>query len=84
LALLEAVLRSGVLKQKYASQADPRLLEEMRALALEQGRKFESVMEDAMRLYLEDARGQKPRQRVLASLRASIERNRRLAELLAK
>jgi tRNA isopentenyl-2-thiomethyl-A-37 hydroxylase MiaE len=71
-------------KKKYASQADPELLEQMRLIAREQGRQFQAVMEDAMRRYVEQVRGAEPRDRVLAHFRASVERNRRLGELLAK
>jgi hypothetical protein len=75
---------AGMSKKKYASQADAGLLDEMRGIAREQGRQFQAVMEDAMRQYVEAVRGTEPRGRVLAHLRASIERNRRLGELLAK
>jgi hypothetical protein len=71
-------------RQKYASQADPELLEAMRAVAKEEGRQFQAVMEDAMREYIERRNNASPREHVMAHLRASIERNRRLGELLAK
>ena len=70
-------------RQKYASQADPRLLDAMRQVAQEEGRQFQAVMEDAMREYLERRQNASPRERVLVYLRASIEKNRRLGELLA-
>ncbi len=71
-------------RQKYASQADPKLLEAMRAASREEGRQFQAVMEDAMRDYLERRKDASPREHVMAHLRASIEKNRRLGELLAK
>lgn len=71
-------------RQKYASQADPELLEAMRAVAREEGRQFQAVMEDAMRDYLERRKDASPREHVMAHLRASIEKNRRLGELLAQ
>lgn len=71
-------------RQKYASQADPELLSAMRDAAKTEGRQFQAVMEDAMRDYLERRNSAIPRERVLAHLRASIEKNRRLGELLTK
>jgi len=41
-------------------------------------------MEDAMRDYLERRNNASPREHVIAHLRASIEKNRRLGELLAQ
>ena len=70
--------------QKYARQADPELLEAMREVAKEEGRQFQAVMEDAMRDYLERRNNASPRAHVMAHLRTSIEKNRRLGELLAK
>jgi len=71
-------------RQKYASQADPKLLTAMRQVAKEEGRQFQAVMEDAMRDYLERRNNASPREHVIAHLRASIEKNRRLGELLAQ
>lgn len=70
-------------RQKYASQADPKLLTAMKQVAKEDGRQFQAVMEDAMRDYLERRNNASPREHVMAHLRASIEKNRRLGELLA-
>lgn len=71
-------------RQKYASQADPELLNAMRRVAQEEGRQFQAVMEDAMRDYLERRNNASPREHVMAHLRTSIEKNRRLGELLAQ
>ena len=71
-------------RQKYASQADTELLTAMRQLAREEGRQFQTVMEEAMREYIERRKNASPRERVMAHFRASVEKNRRLGELLAK
>ena len=71
-------------RQKYASQANPDLLNAMRQVAQEEGRQFQAVMEDAMRDFLERRQNASPREHVMAHLRTSIEKNRRLGELLAK
>lgn len=71
-------------RQKFASQADAELLERLRAVARAEGRHFQAVLEDAIRDYLDRRDAESPRARVLARLRDSIERNRRLGELLSK
>ena len=71
-------------RQKFSSQAAPELLAAMRQAAQEEGRLFQAVLEDAMRGYLESKVQPKVRPEVMAHARASIERNRRLGELLAQ
>lgn len=71
-------------RKKFSSQADPEVLQALRAIAREEGRQFQAVLEDAMREYVEQRRSNKPRPAAMAHFRASVERNRRLGELLAK
>ena len=71
-------------RQKFSSQADPVLLAGMREIAQAEGRQFQVVLEDAMRSYLESKAQTKVRPEFMAHLRDSIERNRRLYELLAQ
>ncbi|MCY4437482.1 MAG: hypothetical protein OXE05_09155 [Chloroflexi bacterium] len=70
--------------QKFSSQADSELLAALRAIAKQDGRHFHAILEDAMRDYIEARRQDKPRTAVMAHFRASLEKNRRLGELLAK
>ena len=71
-------------REKFSSQASPELLAEVRKIARDDGRHFQSVLEDALREYIESRQGQKVRPEVMAHYRASVERNRLLAELLAQ
>ena len=71
-------------REKFSSQATPELLAAMREIARSDGRHFQSVLEDAMTAYIETRARQKVRPEVMAHYRASVERNRLLAELLAK
>ena len=71
-------------REKFSSQAAPELLESMRQIARKEGRFFQAVLEDAMRQYLENKIQSNVRPEVMAHYRASLERNRRLAELLAQ
>ncbi len=69
---------------KFSSQADPELLTAMRQIARNDGRHFQAVLEDAMGHYIESRARQKVRPEVMAHYRASVEKNRLLAELLAQ
>ena len=71
-------------REKFSSQAAPELLTKMREIAQSDGRHFQSVLEDAMSDYIESRDRQKVRPNVMAHYRASVEKNRRLAELLAQ
>ena len=57
---------------------------ELRAIAQEEGRQFQAVLEQAVREFVERQRSATPRARVMAHFQASVEKNRRLGELLAQ
>ena len=71
-------------REKFSSQASPDLLADMRKVARDEGRHFQSVLEDAMREYLDNRTQHNVRPEVMAHFHASLERNRRLYELLAQ
>lgn len=71
-------------REKFSSQASPELLAGMREIARREGRQFQAVLEDAMSVYIESKDREKVRPEVMAHFRASVERNRRLGELLAQ
>ncbi len=73
-----------VQREKFSSQASPELLAAMRKIAKDDGRHFQAVLEDALSDYVVNREQQKVRPEVMAHHRASVERNRRLAELLAQ
>ena len=70
-------------REKFSSQAAPELAA-MREIARSDGSHFQSVLEDAMTGYIATRARQKVRPEAMAHYRASVERNRLLAELLAK
>jgi len=70
--------------QKFSSQAKPELLEELRRIAAEEGRQFQSVLDEALSEWLERRKGETPRPEVIAHAKASIARHRKLYEELAK
>ena len=71
-------------REKFSSQASPELLSKMREIARSDGRHFQAVLEEAMRDYIEGRTQNKVRPEMMAHFRASLERNRRLGELLAE
>ena len=71
-------------REKFSSQAAPELLAKMREIARSEGRHFQTVLEDAMSGYIESRERQKVRPEVMAHFYASLEKNRRLYELLAQ
>ena len=71
-------------REKFSSQSTPELLSAMREVAHDEGRHFQSVLEDAMRQYIDNRAQQRVRPEVMAHFRASLEKNRRLYELLAQ
>lgn len=71
-------------REQFSSQADPALLERMREIAEKDGRPFQSVVEDALRIYVGCRAKKNVRPEVMAHFWASVERNRRLLELLAQ
>ena len=71
-------------REKFTSKASPELLATMRAIAEREGRDFDVVVEDAMWEYLRGKVGPDVRPEVMAHFYASLERNRRLMELLAQ
>lgn len=76
--------RIAMAKQEFASQASPELLAALRSIAQQEGRSFKSVLEDAIRLYVSRRNQQSVRPEIMAHFSASLERNRRLYELLAR
>ena len=70
--------------QKFSSQARPELLEDVRAIAAEEGRQFQAVLDEALAEWVARKRGETPRPEVLGHLKASIARHRKLYEELAK
>ncbi len=71
-------------REKFSSQASPEVLLEMRRIAEDQGRQFQSVLDDAMRDYVDRQRTDRPRRHILSALSESIAEYDRLYQELAK
>ena len=77
-------IMKGLPREKFSSQASPELLAALREIARKEGRQFQAVLEEAIGRYLEERVREKPRASVIAHFQASVEKNRRLGELLAR
>ena len=75
---------STLRREKFSSQAAPDVLAALRELAAAQGRQFQSVLDDAMRDYLERQTKTRPRQHVMASFASSLDEFDSLYRDLAK
>lgn len=71
-------------REKFASQAKPELLAEMRAIAERDGRQLQVVLEEAMAEYVDRRQSGKARAHVLEALAESIEEFDTLYERLAR
>ena len=70
-------------RRTFTTQADPALLDAVRAIAAEEGRGFEDVLEEALTAWVERRRGQRPRPEVMAHLAGSVAAHRELYRRLS-
>ncbi len=70
--------------EKFASQANPEILAAVRQIAANEGRHFQSALDEAMRDYIDKKKNNKPRPYVLSALHASINDFDNLYNNLAK
>ncbi len=71
-------------RQKFATQVDPELLAQTRAIAEAEGRQLESVVEEALADLVEKKRRSKPSREVMEHYEASLRQFGPLYERLAK
>jgi hypothetical protein len=71
-------------REKFASQLDKELLDRARSYAEKEGLQFQSLLESAIREYLDNAEGDKPRKAVVQALAESINQFDDLYEALAQ
>jgi hypothetical protein len=70
--------------QKFATQADPDVLDEVRAIAAKEGRQFQSIIDEALRDFIEKRKRGVPRPEVLTALGESLAEYEVLYKKLAK
>ena len=69
---------------KFATQADPKVLEEVRAIAAREGKQLQNVIDEALRDFIEKRKRGKPRPEVLTALGESLAEYEALYRELAK
>jgi hypothetical protein len=62
----------GSVREKFASQADARLLAEMRRIARSEGRQLQAMLEEAMRDFVEKKRSGRARPKVRQAFDQSV------------
>ena len=73
-----------VAKVKFASQADPNLLEELKAIAKSEGRQLQALLEEALKDLVEKKRGSQMRPTVRAALERTLRERDWLYKQLSK
>ena len=70
--------------RKFASQAEPEVLDGLQEIAAREGRQLQAVLGDAMREYLAHKRQQAPRRNVLEAFQESLKERDELYRSLAE
>ena len=74
----------ATIKEQFSGHAAPELLAAMRSIAQAKGCDFEAALEEAIQEYVANQNADKVQPEALAHFRDSLQRNRRLYELLAQ
>lgn len=69
---------------KFATQADPKVLEEVRAIAAKEGKQLQAVIDEALRDFIDKRRRGKPRPEILTAFGESLAEYDALYRELAK
>lgn len=72
------------IRQKFATQVDPEILQRTKDIAAQEGRQLQSVIEEALTDFVEKHTGSRPRPAVMAHYEASLASFGPLYERLAK
>ena len=73
-----------VVREKFSCQAAPEVLAALRQIAESEGRQFQTVLDEALRDYIERHQKERPRRHVMAAFAASLEELDSLYRELAK
>ena len=71
-------------KVKFATQADPAVLQTLKSIAASEGRQIQALVDEALRDYIERKTGNTPRRHVMDAFRNSMEQYDSLYRELAK
>lgn len=71
-------------REKFSSEASPAVLAALRQIAESEGRQFHSVLDEALRDYIDRQQKERPRRHVVASFASSLDEFDSLYRELAK
>lgn len=71
-------------KVKFATQADPIVLETLKTIAANEGRQIQALVDEALRDYIDKKTGNAPRRHVIDAFKSSMDRYDSLYKELAK
>lgn len=74
----------AVSREKFSSQADPEVLAEIKNIASNEGRQLQSVLDEAMRDFIEKKKTGKARRHVMDAFDDSLKVHDKLYEKLAQ
>jgi hypothetical protein len=69
---------------KFATQADPKVLQEVRAIAAKEGKQLQAVIDEALRDFIDKRKRGKPRPEILTAFGESLAEYDALYRELAK
>ena len=75
---------SEITRVKFASQTDPKLLNELKAIAKAEGRQLQALIEEAFQDYIEKKQGGQMRPAVKSALERTMRERKWLYAQLAK
>jgi predicted transcriptional regulator len=75
---------NDIAKVKFASQADPQVLEDLKEIARKEGRQFQALIDEALRDYIEKKQTGRARKHVIAAYEESLLKFDKLYAELAK
>jgi hypothetical protein len=81
--MITLAMASG-LRQKFATQVDPEILEAVRGIARDEGRQVQALVDEALADLVEKRRLGKPRAHVMSAYQASLVRFGKLYKKLAE
>ena len=73
-----------VIREKFSSQVAPEVLAALHQIAESQGRQFQTVLDEALRDYIDRQQKERPRRHVMTSFASSLEEFDHLYRELAK
>ncbi|WP_226822315.1 hypothetical protein [Acidithiobacillus ferridurans] len=83
LIMMEMAMTTAV-REKFSSQAAPEVLAALRQIAESQGRQFQTVLDEALRDYIDRQQKERPRRHAMTSFASSLDEFDSLYRELAK